>query len=82
MSANISPKPDKEERRLVALTHRDFRLIWLGQLISNIGSEMQLIAINWHIFTLLRDQTFVLSIFGTDINLGAEALGMGGVGLV
>lgn len=82
MSANISPKPDKEERRLVALTHRDFRLIWLGQLISNIGSEMQLIAINWHIFTLLRDQTFVLSIFGTDINLGAEALGLGGVGLV
>jgi MFS family permease len=43
---------------------------------------MQLIAINWHIFTLLRDQTFVLSIFGTDINLGAEALGLGGVGLV
>lgn len=79
------PLPDPhggQPRRLAALTHRDFRLIWFGQIFSNVGSEMQLIAINWHIFTLLRDQTFVLSFFGRDINLGAEALGLGGVGLV
>ncbi len=83
MSANLPKQSNNNERRrLVALTHRDFRLFWVGQIFSNVGSEMQLIAINWHIFTLLRDQTFVLSIFRMEINLGAEALGLGGVGLV
>jgi MFS family permease len=43
---------------------------------------MQLIAINWHVFTLLKDQSLILSLFGRDITLGAEALGLGGVGLV
>ena len=83
MSTNPSSPPSGgEQRRLVALTNRDFRLFWAGQLISNIGSEMQLIAINWHVFTLLRDQSLVISLFGRDIALGAEALGLGGVGLV
>jgi MFS family permease len=83
MSADPSPPPNGgEQRRLVALTNRDFRLFWVGQMISNVGSEMQLIAINWHVFTLLRDQSLVLSFFGRDITLGAEALGLGGVGLV
>ena len=83
MSTSPPQQPDKgEQRRLVALTYRDFRLFWVGQIFSNVGSEMQLIAINWHIFTLLRDQTIVLSLFGNEINLGAEALGLGGVGLV
>jgi hypothetical protein len=62
------PSNGGEPRRLVALTHRDFRLIWLGQLFSNVGSEMQLIAINWHIFTLLRGQTYALSLFGRELN--------------
>lgn len=83
MTADPSPPPGGgEQRRLVALTNRDFRLFWAGQIISNVGSEMQLIAINWHVFTLLRDQAIVLSFFGRDITLGAEALGLGGVGLV
>jgi MFS family permease len=69
-------------RRLVALGYRDFRLFWIGRLLSTIGAQMQLIAINWHIFNLLRDQTYLVSLMGREIDLGAEALGLGTLGLV
>ncbi len=36
----------------VALQHRDFRLLWLGQLVSFAGSQMQTITLNWHIYAL------------------------------
>jgi len=36
----------------VALKHRDFRLLWIAQIISQAGSEMQLVTINWHIYLL------------------------------
>ena len=35
-----------------SLRHRDFRLLWLGQVVSVTGSQMQLAAINWHIYVL------------------------------
>src|SRR5262249_31506463 len=37
-----------------ALRHRDFRLLWTGQLISVTGSQMQLVAINWHVYLLTK----------------------------
>ena len=37
-----------------SLRHRDFRLLWIGQIVSVIGSQMQLAAINWHIYILTR----------------------------
>src|SRR5438067_4478177 len=37
-----------------SLRHRDFRLLWLGQIISVTGSQMQMVAINWHIYLLTR----------------------------
>lgn len=72
----------RNTRRLIALQYRDFRLFWVGRLLSTIGAQMQLIAINWHIFNLLRNQTYALSLFGREIDLGAEALGLGTLGLV
>lgn len=44
MESRISP--------FVALKFRNFRLLWLGLLISRIGSEMQVVAINWQMYLL------------------------------
>jgi MFS family permease len=72
----------KATSRFAALQYRDFRLLWFGRLFSTIGSQMQLIAVNWHIFALLRDQTYTITLLGREIDLGAEALGLGTLGLV
>lgn len=37
-----------------ALRHRDFRLLWLGLIVSVTGSQMQLVAINWHVYLLTK----------------------------
>ncbi len=68
--------------RLAALRYRDFRLVWIGELISITGSQMQIVAINWHIYELLRNDTYSVSILGLNIDLGAAAMGLGGLGLV
>ncbi len=68
--------------RMAALRYRDFRFLWFGEMVSTTGSQMQLFAINWHIFQLLRGQSFTISLFGSDIVLGAEAFGLGMLGLV
>ena len=44
--------PPERASSLTALQYRDFRLLWTGQLISNIGTQMQNITINWHIYIL------------------------------
>ena len=36
-----------------ALQHRNFRLIWIGQLVSMAGSMMQSAAILWHVSVLV-----------------------------
>jgi MFS family permease len=46
-----------------ALRHRDFRLLWLGQIVSVTGSQMQLVAINWHVY-LLTKSAFALGLVG------------------
>ena len=38
---------------LVALQHRNFRLLWTGQLISFSGSNMQTAALLWHVSLLV-----------------------------
>ncbi|HEX5966178.1 MAG TPA: MFS transporter [Pyrinomonadaceae bacterium] len=37
-----------------ALKYRDFRLLWLGQIVSVTGSQMQFVAINWHVYLLTK----------------------------
>lgn len=39
---------------LMALRYRDFRLLWLGQLISIAGSQMRIVAVNWQIYQLAK----------------------------
>jgi MFS family permease len=67
--------------RFVALRHHDYRLLWTGQFISLIGAQMQIVAINWHIYQLLQGASFTFELFGRQITLSSEALGLGGVGL-
>ena len=38
-----------------ALKYRDFRLLWTGQLVSQMGTQMQRVAIAWHVYTLTHD---------------------------
>jgi MFS family permease len=49
------PKPTPTKRSsFTALKHRDFRLLWLGQIVSVTGSQMQSVAINWHVYLLTK----------------------------
>ena len=68
--------------RFAALRYRDFRLLWAGMLISTIGSQMQLTAVNWHVYELLKGSTTTLHLFGREVALGGPALGLGALGLV
>lgn len=38
--------------RFIALSYPDFAYLWVGLLISNMGSQMQIVALNWHIYVL------------------------------
>jgi MFS family permease len=38
----------------LALRHRDYRRLIASQLLSLIGSQMQVVAINWHVYLLTR----------------------------
>src|ERR1700704_3865465 len=46
-----------------ALRHRDFRLLWIGQIVSVTGSQMQLFAVNWHVY-LLTKSAFAVGLVG------------------
>ena len=46
-----------------ALRHRDFRLLWFGMIVSVTGSQMQLVALNWHVYQLTKSP-FALGLIG------------------
>lgn len=80
----MSQQNSTKTPRLVAFQHRDFTLLWFGELISIIGTQVQLFAINWHVVQLLANQTATFSVFGQTIvlqNEGLQAFGLGLVGL-
>jgi MFS family permease len=70
MSASEVLEKQRGRGSLVALRHRDFRLYWFGQFVSVTGTQMQIAAINWHIYLLTRP------------SLSKTSLALGGVGLV
>lgn len=63
--------------RMVALRYRDFRYLWFGEMASTAAMQMQLFAINWHVFELLRGQSFALNLLGNAIDVSSEAFGLG-----
>jgi hypothetical protein len=56
-------KPNDRHGAFSALRHRDLRLLWMGQIVSVSGSQMQLVAINWHVY-LLTKSPFALGMVG------------------
>ncbi|HSE34260.1 MAG TPA: MFS transporter [Pyrinomonadaceae bacterium] len=60
---NDSTALPQSRSAFAALHHRDFRLLWLGQIVSVTGSQMQFVAINWHVYLLTRS-AFALGLVG------------------
>jgi MFS family permease len=48
----------------IALRYRDYRLWWVGQLISQAGSAMQTLAVNWQISQLTGFNPMALGLVG------------------
>lgn len=48
------PTPAGRLAPLAALRYRDFRLLWLGQLISICGSQMRIVAVNVQVYELAK----------------------------
>ncbi len=44
--------PTPPRRPYEALTHRDFRRFWSAQFVSLVGTQMQVAAIDWHVYLL------------------------------
>lgn len=61
MQSETKIKPNN--KRFPALKYRDFRLLWIGQFISVIGSQMQMVALNWHIY-VLTNSAIALGLIG------------------
>lgn len=49
--------------RFPGLKYRDFRIFWFGQFVSIIGSQMQMVALNWQIY-ILTESALALGIIG------------------
>src|SRR5437763_9240569 len=58
-----SNDPGQRQTAFSSLRHRDFRLLWMGQIVSVTGSQMQSVAINWHVY-LLTKSAFALGLVG------------------
>src|SRR5438477_10133475 len=58
-----SNDPGQRQTAFSSLRHRDFRLLWMGQIVSVTGSQMQMAAINWHIY-LLTGSPLALGLVG------------------
>lgn len=78
----MTSPPDEPAPRLAALRYHDFRLLWCGDLVSTVGSQMQSVAVNWHVYRLLKGSVYNLPLWGAHLHLSAGALGLGTLGLV
>lgn len=58
-----------EAAPLAALAFRDFRLLWFGQIVSTAGSQMRIVAVDYHVYRLaqqggLIDPALALGLIG------------------
>jgi MFS family permease len=50
-------------KRFPAFASRDFKIFWSAQFVSNIGTQMQFVALNWQVYTLTHS-AFALGLIG------------------
>lgn len=67
-SGPLSP-PQPKPARYPALQHRNFKLIWFGLLISNMGTWMQSVAQSWLIYKLTGNNPLYLGWLGLSFAL-------------
>src|SRR4051794_22418560 len=79
MAAEPTPAPSAATPRFAAFAYRNYRLYWIGQLIGNVGSWMQIVATGWLVLAL-TDSPASLGITGALTALPLIALSLvGGV---
>ena len=61
--------PPARPARYPALRHRNFRLIWSGLLVSNMGTWMQTVAQSWLIYKLTGNDPWYLGLLGLSFAL-------------
>jgi MFS family permease len=54
-------RPGQEGGTFSALRHRNFRLFWIGALVSNLGGWLQVVAQNWLVLSL-TNSAFILGL--------------------
>ncbi len=65
VAPQIGPTTTQMPRVLAALRHRDFRLFWFGNFLSNIGTWMQNVAQSWLVLQLApQNSAFWLGAIG------------------
>ena len=64
-------------RPYLSLRYRDFRRLWLSQLVSLTGSQMQAAAIDWHVY-LLTHSPLALGLVGLSRVIPITALSLWG----
>ncbi len=52
MTDSGSSGGERRELPVTVLRHRDYRLIWAGEAISGLGTQMHAIALSWQVFEL------------------------------
>jgi MFS family permease len=53
MAEDSAPRHQhRHERATAALRHRDFRLLWAGEFVSTLGTQMQTVALAWQLYLL------------------------------
>jgi MFS family permease len=63
----VSSQPHQPNPMLQVLSHRDFRLLWIGQITSLLGDQFYLVAAPWLVLKLTGDPLAL----GTVLALGA-----------
>ncbi len=53
----------KEATAFSSLKNRNFRLLWIGGVLSHIGDEMQIVAVSWLVL-LITDSPFLMGLAG------------------